>query len=59
MSDEFHVSLAEVLIPKLFDMYKQNIAKQFRVRCIGLIDKVITVLPDEIVEQHIHPDALA
>jgi hypothetical protein len=40
-------------------MYKQNINKQFRVKCIGLIDKILSVMPEKKIEEHIRPDSLA
>ena len=46
MPEDFYASLGTILLPKFFNMYKQNINKQFRIKCIGLIDKVLNVMPD-------------
>jgi hypothetical protein len=50
---EFHIFCASKILPKLFLLYRTNISLQFRVKCLSIIDKILFVLPNEIVHDQI------
>ena len=50
---------ANTLLSKLFYLYRENIGSTFREKCIGIIDKVLAILPGEVAQESIDPRALA
>lgn len=59
MDSDFFEFCASSLLLKLFYLYRENIGHQFREKCISLIDKILAVLPNEVVQQRIDPVSLA
>ena len=53
LAAEFHIFCASKILPKLFLLYRTNISLQFRVKCLSIIDKILFVLPNEIVHGQI------
>ena len=59
MDSQFFEFCASTLLKKLFFLYRENIGQQFREKCIGLIDKILAVMPAEIAREKIDPISLA
>ena len=59
MNAQFFDFCANTLLKKLFRMYRENISTYFRERCISLIDKILAVLPNDVVQDRIDPVSLA
>lgn len=53
LTHEFHIFCASKILPKLFGMYRRNMSIQFRTRCLNIIDKILGVLPNEVLQDHI------
>lgn len=50
---------ASTLLSKMLQLYRKNVGPQFRERCISIIDKVLAVLPNDVVHDRIDPYSLA
>jgi len=53
------VTIAEIVLPRVFYVYETMINPQFRIRMLQLIDKIIALFTDELLENFIEPQQFA
>ena len=50
---------ATTLLPKLIGIYRKNVAPRFRDRCLSLVNRILAVLPDSLLCEHVDSVQLA
>lgn len=43
------------LLPKIFSIYKSNMQTNVRTRCLNLIDKILHIVPSDLIKSQIDP----
>ena len=46
-------------MPKIFFSYAQNPLRNFRIKCLATIEKIVMIAPEECIKESIDPNALA
>jgi len=59
MNQEFFEFCASTLLKKLFILYGEIIGHTSREKCITIIDKILSVVPNEVAHNKIDPSSLA
>jgi len=55
LSLDVHILIAEQILPKLFFIIEKTVGAHFRGLCIKIVDKLISVLSDELVSKYLEP----